>query len=230
MGDSPVPPGHWPGGRSRRGFLRTLPVDVQAVFFHSGRRVAGRHRQVACAAHVVRARLIQTNSLPAQVFYDGFGAGVDVEFSINVGHVSAQRAGAHAQIFFDFLVAEPLGKLSQNLALTRTQPLQLRCRARRLLKIPDHLARHFREKEARVESLVNEPEQLTTRVAQATCLCRSATRRPERKKTACVDLGNLSREGRRDLPPGRWPGGTGESPMLPFRYDVSGLERLYLDH
>ena len=61
-----------------------------------------------------------------QIFNDGFGARVDVEFLVNAGDVRAQGAGAHLQVVLDFLVTEPLGQLLQHLSFTRAQPLQLR--------------------------------------------------------------------------------------------------------
>jgi hypothetical protein len=60
-------------------------------------------------------------------------------------------------------------------------------------------------------------------VAQATRLCRSATRRPEPEGTDCrhgaVPLPKVGF----GLPPGQWPGGTGESPVLPRNYGMCRL-------
>ena len=64
----------------------------------------------------------------------------------------------------------------------------------------------------------------TTWVAQATCLSRSATCRPERKQAVCFFQRQLLSGTCHDLPPGHWPGGTGESPVPPSRYEISGLE------
>ena len=48
-GDSPVPPGHWPGGRSNAAFGKSAAPRLQFVALGSGRRVADRDRRVACA-------------------------------------------------------------------------------------------------------------------------------------------------------------------------------------
>jgi hypothetical protein len=60
-------------------------------------------------------------------------------------------------------------------------------------------------------------------VAQATRLCRSATRRPERQTTACCQLLPFCNSSLPLLPPGQWPGGTGGSPVLPIHYEICGL-------
>jgi len=60
-------------------------------------------------------------------------------------------------------------------------------------------------------------------VAQATRLCRSATRRPESGVTDWSCDASLLPRVAYDLPPGQWPGGTGESPVPPRNYEICGL-------
>jgi hypothetical protein len=51
MESGPVPPGHWPGGRSNATLGKGDGSRLQAVTPGCGRRVADRHRRVACATH-----------------------------------------------------------------------------------------------------------------------------------------------------------------------------------
>ena len=60
-------------------------------------------------------------------------------------------------------------------------------------------------------------------VAQATRLCRSATRRPKWEGTACYLHARVLTKTVLDLPLGQWPSGTGGSPVLPRKYEISGL-------
>ena len=53
-GDSPVPPGHPPGGKSKATFVRNVASRLQSATLGSGRRVADRHRRVACATRPKR--------------------------------------------------------------------------------------------------------------------------------------------------------------------------------
>ena len=62
------------------------------------------------------------------------------------------------------------------------------------------------------------PEKLASAsewVAQAICLCRSATCRPERtaidRRTSLINM----HKGSLDIPPGQWPGGTAKLPVPP---------------
>ena len=41
-GNLPVPPGHWPGGRSNPAFGKPAVSRLQSVILGSGRRVSGR--------------------------------------------------------------------------------------------------------------------------------------------------------------------------------------------
>jgi hypothetical protein len=60
-------------------------------------------------------------------------------------------------------------------------------------------------------------------VAQATRLCRSATRRPEPRVTHCSRDTALLPKVPLGFPPGQWPGGTGESPVPPRNYEMCRL-------
>jgi hypothetical protein len=62
-------------------------------------------------------------------------------------------------------------------------------------------------------------------VAQATRLCRSATRRPNPGVTECPHETAGSPKDHRAFPPGQWPGGTGESPVPPRNYEICRLTR-----
>jgi hypothetical protein len=59
-------------------------------------------------------------------------------------------------------------------------------------------------------------------VEQATRLCRSATRRPEANVTLCSHDATLWPRVAFGLPPGQWPGGTGESPVPPRTMKYAG--------
>src|ERR1017187_6610435 len=48
-GDSPVPPGHWPGGKSKATLGKSDASQMRSLAFGFGRRVADRYRRVACA-------------------------------------------------------------------------------------------------------------------------------------------------------------------------------------
>ena len=65
-------------------------------------------------------------------------------------------------------------------------------------------------------------------VAQATRLCRSATRRPEPGATDFRSETAFLPEVALDLPPGQWPGGTGQSPVPPKNHDICWLAGLLL--
>ncbi len=54
-GGAPVPPGRWPGGRLRVSFGGTHARRRYTLAVRSGRRVADRHRQVACATRSAKA-------------------------------------------------------------------------------------------------------------------------------------------------------------------------------
>jgi hypothetical protein len=56
MGDSPVPPGYWPGGTSSAVLGKSAASRLQSVSLGSGRRVADRHRRVACATQPKRCQ------------------------------------------------------------------------------------------------------------------------------------------------------------------------------
>jgi hypothetical protein len=61
-GDSPVPPGHWPGGTTYA-TCGGISVSQLLAFTHgSGRRVAGRHRRVACAARRFNAKSVRRDA------------------------------------------------------------------------------------------------------------------------------------------------------------------------
>src|SRR5712664_4034115 len=61
-------------------------------------------------------------------------------------------------------------------------------------------------------------------VAQATRLCRSATRRPKGESTRHPQKAVTLPVVAVGLPPGQWPGGTGESPVPPRTQEMSWRE------
>jgi len=53
-------------------------------------------------------------TLPVQIFEDGFGAGMDAKFVIDMVDVALQRAGADMEVVRHFLVGEAPGELVQH--------------------------------------------------------------------------------------------------------------------
>ena len=62
-GDPPVPDGHWPDGTGRTLIPGNRRAEPFACFPHSERRVAARHRPVACATHRSGHRLLRNSGL-----------------------------------------------------------------------------------------------------------------------------------------------------------------------
>lgn len=73
-GNLPVPPGHWPGGRLRLPLYTLIILVPQSVGLRSGRQVAGRHRQVACATQSGANAMKYPGYPPCSIFVSSFPA------------------------------------------------------------------------------------------------------------------------------------------------------------
>ena len=72
-GDPPVPSGHWPDGRDRTLALKTEAWKIPGAFPRSERRVAARHRPVACATSPKCPLLLRNLGLTAITSSASFG-------------------------------------------------------------------------------------------------------------------------------------------------------------
>ena len=87
---------------------------------------------------------IEIQSSMVEIFYDGFGAGMDVEFFVNVADVAVESAGANTEVFDNLFVAETLGELVQDVGFSWREPGEFLVRWLGLAEMLDHSTSNLR--------------------------------------------------------------------------------------